>query len=107
VGTIITIPVLVVYAAVCVSVPFFYLREHRDEFNIIRHIIVPAIAFIVLAVVVYFQFVPAPPPPLNLAGPIVAVWFVLGLIIVIYLNRRAPKTLAESNRIFLSGGEDA
>jgi amino acid transporter len=106
VGTLLTIPLLVVYMAVCVSVPLFYLREHRDEFNIVRHIIVPAIAFIVLAVVVYFQFVPAPPAPLNLAGPVCAVWFIIGLIVVIYLNRRAPKTLAESNRIFLSGGED-
>jgi len=107
VGTILTIPLLVVYMAVCVSVPLFYLREHRNEFNIVRHIIVPAIAFVVLAVVVYFQFVPAPPPPLNLAGPLCAVWFILGLVVVIYLNRRAPQTLAESNKIFLTGSEDA
>ncbi len=53
VGTILTIPLLVVYMAVCVSVPLFYLREHRDKFNIVRHIVVPAIAFVVLAVVVY------------------------------------------------------
>ncbi len=82
VGTILTIPILVVYMAVCVSVLLFYLREHRDEFNIVRHIIVPAIAFVVLAVVVYFQFVPAPPAPLNLAGLICAVWFILGLVVV-------------------------
>jgi len=107
VGTLLTIPLLIVYMGVCVSVPLFYLREHRDEFNIVRHIVIPAIAFIVLAVVVYSQFVPAPPAPLNLAGPICAVWFILGLIIVIYLNRRAPQVLAESNKIFLTGGEDA
>ena len=107
VGTVLTIPLLVVYIAVCVSVPLFYLREHRNEFNIVRHVVVPAIAFVVLAVVVYFQFVPAPPAPLNLAGPICAIWFILGLVVVIYLNRRAPQALAESNKIFLTGGEDA
>ena len=31
----------------------------------------------------------------------------LGLVVVVYLNRRAPQVLAESNKIFLTGGEDA
>jgi amino acid transporter len=34
IGTIITIPILVVYMASCLSVPFFYLREHREIFNV-------------------------------------------------------------------------
>lgn len=100
-GTLLTIPLLVVYMASCVSVPVFYLRQYPGEFNVLRHVIVPAIPFLVLLVVVYFQFVPAPPPPLNLAGPIVAGWFVLGLIIVVILGLRAPTSLARSNEVFM------
>ncbi len=48
IGTIITIPILVVYMAACLSVPFFYLREHREIFSVVRHIIFPLIPFIVL-----------------------------------------------------------
>ncbi len=99
-GTLLTIPLLIVYIASCVSVPVFYLRQHREEFRVWRHIIIPAIPFLVLLVVVYFQFAPPPPSPLNLAGPIVAIWFVLGLIIVAVLSWRAPVALARSNDVF-------
>lgn len=100
-GTIITILILVVYMAICVAIPFFYQREHRNEFNVVWHVILPVIPFIVLAFVIYFQFVPAPPAPLNLAGPICAAWFVLGIIVVIALSLRAPQALAQSNKVYL------
>lgn len=99
-GTLLTLPLLIVYMASCISVPVFYLREHREEFRIVRHVLVPAIPFLVLLVVIYFQFVPPPASPLNLAGPIVALWFVLGLIIVAVLGIRSPAALAHSNDVF-------
>ena len=33
-------------------------------------------------------------------GPIDAAWLVVGIIIVLVLNARTPKTLAERNRLF-------
>jgi amino acid transporter len=100
-GTIIGIPIIVVYMATCLSVPFFYLREHRGEFNIGWHVILPAIPFIVLAIVLYFQFVPLPAAPYNLAGPLCAAWFVLGLIIVVLLTLRVPQAMTRSSEIYL------
>lgn len=99
-GTVLTLPIILVYMATCVSVPFFFLRKHRDEFNIIRHIIVPLIPFIILLFVLYFQFSPLPAAPLNLAGPIVAVWLVVGIIITIVLQKRSPDSLKESSKIY-------
>jgi amino acid transporter len=90
--------------ATCLSVPFFYLREHRDEFHVLRHVVLPAIPFILLAIVIYFQFVPLPPAPFNLVGPIDAVWLVLGIIIVVVLSNRAPQVLTQGNQLF--GAED-
>ena len=101
VGTIIAIPIILVYMATCLAVPFFYLRERRAEFNILWHIVVPAIPFVVLAIVLYFQFVPLPPAPLYIADYICAVWFVLGLIIVVVLSLRAPQALARSSKVYL------
>jgi amino acid transporter len=100
-GTIITIFILIVYMATCLAVPFFYYRERRPEFNILRHVIVPLIPFIVLIFPIEAQFVPPPPAPLNLAAPICAAWFVLGLIIVILLSFLSPKALAQSNKVYL------
>jgi amino acid transporter len=100
-GTIITILILVVYMATCLSVPFFYLREHREEFNVAWHVILPVVPFIVLIFPILAQFIPAPMPPSNLAGPICAAWFVLGLIVVVFLNWSRPAALARSDKVYL------
>jgi amino acid transporter len=100
-GTIITVLILVVYMATCLAVPFFYQREHRDEFNVVRHVILPAIPFIVLIFPIIAQFYPAPAAPLNLAGPICAAWFVLGLIVVAFLSVGRPQALARSNKLYI------
>jgi len=100
-GTIITILILIVYMAACLAVPFFYRRERPQEFNALRHVLLPAIPFVVLIFPILAQFIPAPSPPLNLAAPICAAWFVLGLVIVILLSLRAPRALAQSNKVYL------
>jgi amino acid transporter len=100
-GTIITILILLVYMAVCLSVPFFYRRERSGEFSIPRHVILPAVPFVILIFPIVAQFYPAPSPPYNLAGPICAAWLVLGVIIVIILNMRAPAALARSGKVYL------
>ncbi len=107
IGALLTVPILLVYMATCLSVPFFYWREHRDEFHIARHVILPAAPFILLAVVIYFQFVPLPAAPFNLVGPLNAAWLVLGIIIVVLLRLRAPEVLAQGNKLFNAGEETA
>lgn len=100
-GTIITILILVVYMATCLSVPFFYRREHPTEFNVLRHVVLPAVPLVVLVFPILAQFIPAPSYPLNLAGPICAAWFVIGLIVVTFLSLRVPAALAQSNKVYL------
>lgn len=98
-GAILTFPILIVYVATSVSVCVFYLREHRNEFSIFWHVIVPLIPALVLIAVIYQQII-ALTAPSNLAIPIVIGWFVLGLIIVVLLSRFAPEALARANRIY-------
>jgi amino acid transporter len=100
VGATLTVPIILVYMATCLAVPFFYWREHRNEFTVWRHVILPAIPFILLGVVIYFQFVPLPAAPFNMVGPIDAAWLVLGIIIVVFLSLRAPHVLHEGARLF-------
>jgi amino acid transporter len=100
-GTIITILILLVYLATCIAVPFFYRREHREEFSILRHIVMPIIPAIILLFPIGAQFYPAPSFPLNLAGPICAGWLVLGILVVVFLKLRTPQALAESDKVFV------
>ena len=76
-----------------------------EEFNVAKHVILPAVPFILLGIVIYFQFVPLPPAPFNLVGPLNAIWLVLGIIVVVLLRRRAPHVLASGNRLFGTGEE--
>jgi amino acid transporter len=101
VGSIVTILIMVVYQATCLSVPFFYYREHRKEFRVIRHLLLPLGPAAALIFPIWAQFVPAPAPPLNLAGPICGLWILLGLTIVALLRKRAPETLSVSGRLAL------
>lgn len=100
VGATLTVPIILVYMATCLAVPFFYWREHRDEFNVWRHVILPAIPLVLLGVVIYFQFVPLPAAPFNMVGPIDAAWLLLGIIIVVFLSVFAPQVLHEGSRLF-------
>lgn len=104
-GTVITIPIILVYIVTCISVPFFYRREHPEAFNVLRHIVLPVIPIIVLGAVIYSQVVPLliPPyaaAPLSYAVPICIIWLVVGLIIVTMLSIRAPRILSQSNKIY-------
>ncbi|HLZ57801.1 MAG TPA: APC family permease [Ktedonosporobacter sp.] len=105
VGTILTFPILLVYMLTCISVPVFYLRKHRQEFNVLRHIVIPVIPLVVLLFVIVFQFIPLPPAPFIYAGPIVLAWLVIGLVVVVLLSIRTPETLAGSSRVYLEGEE--
>lgn len=87
VGTIVTILILVVYLATCISVPFFYYREHRTEFSVGRHIFLALLPAGALIFPIWVQFVPAPAPPLNLAGPACGVLLLLGLAIMLVKRR--------------------
>jgi len=109
-GTVITIPIILVYIATCISVPFFYWREQRAEFNVFRHIVLPVIPILVLLAVIYSQVLPLlvppyPAAPISFAIPIVAVWFIVGVIIVVILNARAPEALAKSSQIYTETDE--
>src|SRR5581483_2798841 len=107
IGALLTVPILLVYMGTCLSVPFFYWREHRAEFRIGRHVILPAIPFILLAIVIYFQFVPLPPAPFNLVGLLNAAWLAIGIIVVLSLRMRAPAVLTRGNKLFNTDEETA
>ena len=77
----------------------------KDEFNVVQHVLLPVVPFVPLAIVIYFQFVPLPPAPFNLVGPINVVWLVLGIIIVVVLNTRAPEVLKQGDKLFVAGEE--
>jgi len=105
IGTILTLGLLILYVASCVSAFVFYFRERRQDFRVFTHVIVPVIPVIILFFVFYSQVYPVPPYPFNLALPILLVWIVLGIVYLIYLNRTNPTGLQRSKEVFYQDPE--
>ncbi len=101
IGSLLTLGLLLLYIASCVSAFVFYRRERPQDFRIGQHVIVPLIPLIILLVVVEAQIFPVPPYPLNLAPYILLAWLVIGVVYLIYLNRSNSAALKRGKEIFL------
>ena len=105
IGTVLTLGLLLLYVASCVSAFVFYRRERPQEFRVLQHVIIPAIPVIILFFVFASQIYPVPPYPLNLALPILLVWIVLGVVYLLYLNRTNLAGLERSKDVFIQDPE--
>jgi amino acid transporter len=74
-----------------------YRREHRGEFNVFMHVIVPIIGTVGLLWFGYKSVVPLPEYPNNVAFPIVVIWALIGVGIVIYLRMRGKENILHVN----------
>jgi len=86
-----TIMILFVYAAANVALPFYYRKYRPGEFNPVKHIVLPALGVIAIAIPIYYLFNPNPPIQPYDWFP----WVALGLIVAsilysIWLVRRDP-----------------
>ena len=90
-GTWFTFALAFVYIMANIGLFVFYRREHADEFSWLKHLIIPAVGSVGLAVVVYYSVNPLPAWPVSLAPFIVLGWLVLGIIVVsiVYRGPRA------------------
>jgi amino acid transporter len=85
-----TILILFVYLASNVALPFFYRKFRPEEFNILKHVVLPFLGVIAIAIPIYYLFKPPIPQPYY--------WFPyvgLGIVAVsilysVWLVRRDP-----------------
>jgi amino acid transporter len=85
-----TILILVVYFLSNLALPFYYRKYRPQEFNVVKHAVLPVLGMIAIAVPVYYLVKPGQASPYD--------WFpyaALGVIVVsvayaIWLSRRDP-----------------
>jgi len=85
-----TILVLFVYFAANVALPFYYRKYRPDEFSVVKHVVLPVLGMVAIAVPIYYLFKPPQPQPYDWFP-----WVGLGLIVVfilysVWLVRRDP-----------------
>src|SRR5687768_640643 len=113
-GTMLGLIFAFIYIAVNLACIGFFLRERRDEFNPIKHLVVPVIGVIAmipaaLAVIggVTIPILNIELPPyenaLRWTAPIVAVWMLIGVVAYFVLRSRSPEALHRMGEVY--GGE--
>ena len=85
-----TILILFVYFAANLALPFYYHKYRPAEFSVIKHIVLPFLGMVAIAIPIYYLFKPPQPQPYDWFP-----WVAVGLIVVfilysIVLVRRDP-----------------
>jgi amino acid transporter len=86
-GTWFTFALAFVYVMANIGLFVFYRRDHPDEFSWGKHLLIPVIGSVALAIVVYYSVVPLPAWPVSLAPFIVLGWLAIGVIVVAFVYR--------------------
>jgi amino acid transporter len=81
-----------IYIVTNFSVIRVYYRKFRNEFNWIKHAILPVIATLVWLVPLVASVVANPTAPLSYSPYIVIAWFIIGLAFFFYLRARQPQS---------------
>jgi amino acid transporter len=103
IGTMLGLLFAGMYMAVNVAVVGYYLRERRDEFNVIKHLLVPVLGVLAMIpammsvigglTIPFFDITLDPyANALRFTAPIVGAWMVLGIVIFVvlwFVNRSA------------------
>jgi amino acid transporter len=111
IATVLTAIIVVIYVAVNLSCTVFYLRERRAEFSVFKHVVVPLVgiamfvpAWLTAVGIPAFKFIAELAYPLSLAGPIVGIWYVLGIAYLVYLTSSKPERIRDTGKVFIEEG---
>jgi amino acid transporter len=99
--------VIPIYLAVALALPFFIYRKHRDEFSVVKHVVIPMVGFLVYLGPLITSLHPFPGPPLGPLAFVALGWVLLGVLGMVWLRVRDPGRLERVGRaVFVdSNGE--
>jgi len=85
-----TILVLVVYFLANLALPFYYRKYRPAEFHLIKHVVLPVLGMIAIAVPVYYLVKPGQPAPYDWFPYAALAIVVVAVVYAFILNRRDP-----------------
>jgi amino acid transporter len=83
-----TLGIGLVLTIVMAGVTAYFLREQREQFNFVKHLLLPLIGAAAMIWVIYNSIIPLPPAPVEWAIPAVAGWIIIGIAILIVRKLR-------------------
>jgi amino acid transporter len=89
-----TILVLVVYLLSNLALPFYMRRHHADQFDVVRHGVLPFLGVVAIGVPMYYLAKPGQDPPYSWFPYLALAVIVVSVIYAVVLSQRDP-TLSE------------
>jgi amino acid transporter len=89
-GTMGTILILVVYFLANLALPFYYRKYRPQEFNVLKHLILPVLGMIAIAIPVYYLSKPGQAAPYSWFPYAALAIIVVAVIYALVLTRRDP-----------------
>ncbi len=105
-GTIITVGLIVMYGMANIGL-VAYVRRHRpQEFNLLRHGVIPIAGTLLLLPVLWVTFWPVPAFPFNVVPYIFIGWMVLGFAVMKWIESRNPSALPDAAALLAQTPEE-
>jgi amino acid transporter len=101
-GAILTLGIIPVYMLVNVAVIRFFRKYHPDEFSVIKHLVLPIVGILLMAIPLYGSLWPIPAFPFNVFPYLVIAYTVISLAAAVWLERNRPSELREAGKILAS-----
>ena len=102
------------YIAVNIATIGFYLRERRDEFNVVLHLVIPILGAIAMVpaflgvlggvtLPVLGTEIPKLSPPFDMVPIIVGLWMVVGVVVYFVLRSSRPRAIEQIGEAVAEG----
>ena len=90
IATLGTILIAVTYLVSNIALPVYYRRHHRDQFSLVKHLILPVLGILAIGFPLWALVQPGQPVPFNYFPYISLAIIVVGLVYAFILSRRDP-----------------
>lgn len=102
------------YIAVNVAVIGFYLGERRDEFNVLKHLVVPVLGVVAMVpafmgvlggvtIPILGTEVPQLSPPFDVVPILVGLWMVIGVVVYFVLRSSRAEAIGQIGEALAEG----
>lgn len=87
------LPLLIIHFVTCISVFVVYRYKEPQEFNLLRHGIIPLTTSLLVLLPLWGAVYYNQATPMSYAPYVTGIWFIIGVVVYVWLKKHKPQTL--------------
>ncbi|HKZ69958.1 MAG TPA: APC family permease [Anaerolineales bacterium] len=92
------IAIEVIYVFVSIAAMWWFYRELKSEYNVVKHLVIPIVAIVGAGAALYGSLLPQPDPLMQTMPYVALAWIVFGLLYIVLLRFTRPGLVAQIGR---------